>query len=179
MYRTSVKWTVIPLLVALLLLWPGAASQAAVCETPPFPTLTERVVGPYGVIFGVMPKNPTIGSVRVLVRVCDAATGEPSENVRVSLWPISPNEIKGGVILALGRFAGPGDYSTDVKVREPGSWHYELEVSGPQGTARFDEPIPVEVRGISSTGGALPNVVFFLASAALAGGAFYLIKRAR
>ena len=128
-----------------------------------------------------MPEHPVAAraasNVRLLVRVCAPSSGDPLDGIRVTIIAVSPNGVASNPLYLMSRWGGTTDYGTELLVKTPGSWKYEVQVEGPQGKANFE--VPLEVGESESYGGILPTMVFLLVGVVIVGGAVYLASRSR
>ena len=154
----------------------AAPASAAQCDSADLQALAQLTKTPYLVVVGVVPPNPSMGHLRLVVRVCDALTGEPVSQAQVSLVPISPDGRKGATIHALNRYRGLEEYSADLKVKEPGLWRYRVEIASDAGRASFE--VPLQVRKPPWYGNA-SGLIFIVVGAALLAGVTHLYFSAR
>ena len=122
----------------------AAPASAAQCDSADLQALAQLTKTPYLVVVGVVPPNPSMGHLRLVVRVCDALTGEPVSQAQVSLVPISPDGRKGATIHALNRYRGLEEYSADLKVKEPGLWRYRVRSPATQAAPLSKSPFRSE-----------------------------------
>lgn len=166
------------LVAAAVALTLGAPARAAGCGGGGVvEILTQVSLSPYTVTVGVLPPKPKPGNVRLVVGVCDVASGQPREDVQVSMVPTSPSGVTSAAIYALNRYTNPGEYSADITVKEAGLWHYLVEVTGPSGRAEFTAA--AEIAPPSAYEGTATTVIFVVTTALLfLGGAyFYAVAR--
>jgi hypothetical protein len=161
---------------ALLAASAGPAVASDLCDTAGTQGLGTFREGPLQVAVGVLPPNPQFGELRVVVRVCDAATLTAVPNAQVTLVPTSPDGRRGAPVRALSRFQGPSEYDADMTVRAPGLWRYEITVGAERGSSVVEVSLPVRERPWYGNGAAL---VFSIVGAALAGGVAYLYWSAK
>ena len=169
----------LPLLVAAMVaLMLTAPARAATCgSSGVVEILAEVSLSPYTVTVGVLPPKPKRGNVRLIVAVCDAASGQPREDVQVSMVPTSPSGATGAPIHALNRYTNPGEYSADITVKEAGLWHYLVEVVGPSGRAEFTAA--AEIAPSSAHEETTTTVIFLVTIAFLFVGSIYFYVVAR
>lgn len=153
-----------------------AAAAADLCDTAGTQALGTFRDGSLQVAVGVLPPNPQFGELRVVVRVCDAATLTAVPNAQVTLVPTSPDGRRGAPVRALSRFQGPSEYDADMTVRAPGLWRYEITVGAERGSSVVEVSLPVRARPWYGNGAA---VVFSIVGAALAGGVAHLYWSAK
>lgn len=152
---------------------PAAPLPAVLCDASGIQELRLFSNDLYRIAVGVLPPNPQFGELRLIVRVCDAATGEPVRHARVTLVPTSPEGRRGAPVLALSRFGGPEEYDADMTVRAPGSWRYEITVGAAKGSAVLEVTLPVRERAWYGDGS---TIVFSIVGLVLLGGCVHLYR---
>lgn len=165
------------LCAAVIALLSGGRAAAAGCDTVESGVLAHASQGPYVVTVSTMPPQPRMGSLRLVVAVCDARGRQPRDDVRVKLAPISPDGRRGAPIYALMHDAGTGKYSADIMVKAAGLWRYQVEVTGPSGPASFE--VSAQVEALSRTGEGSTTVVFLATAGLLVAGGVYLTVASR
>ena len=167
---------VIIIIIMLLSLVLVPTTGAAPCGATAARVLTQTREGPFDLVVGVLPENPSLGYVRLVATVCDAATGGPVPDAQVTFIPTSPEGKVGAPIYGLGKFSGPEEYSAELSLKKSGLWHYRIEVKSQAGSATTN--VSVEIRQPTDYSGAT-TPVFLLTSGGLLAGALYLIRTAR
>ncbi len=134
----------------------------------------ETVTGPYRMIAEAKPL-PSLQSVQFIIRVWDAATGEPVEDLTVSILTSWSESDETGNNVALSPNI-PGLYTATLTF-EPGRWEtvFDLEPQGgaSYGAEGFVFDIPEPSRNLEA------GYVFLGIFAALLIGAGYLVWRVR
>ena len=167
---------VVIIIIMLLSLVLVPTTGAAPCGATAARVLTQTREGPFDLVVGVLPENPSLGYVRLVATVCDAATGGPVPDAQVTFIPTSPEGKVGAPIYGLGKFSGPEEYSAELSLKKSGLWHYRIEVKSQAGSATTN--VAVEIRQPTDYSGAT-RPVFLLTSGGLLAGALYLIRAAR
>lgn len=147
--------------------------RAAACDASGIQPLQSFSNDVYRIAIGVLPPNPQYGELRMIIRVCDEATGEPVRDAQVTLVPTNPEGVRGAPVRALSRFRGPEEYDADMTVRSPGVWRYEITVGAARGAAVVAVTLPVRERPWYGNAAAM---VFGFVGLALLGGCVYLYR---
>ncbi|MBI2887637.1 MAG: hypothetical protein HYY02_10565 [Chloroflexi bacterium] len=169
--------TLLLLCAAVIALLSGDQTAAAGCGDAEVGVLAQVSQGPYVITVSTMPPQPRMGSLRLVVAVCDARDGQPREDVRATLVPTSPDGRQGAPIYPLLHNTGTGEYRADLTVKAAGIWRYQVEVSGPPGLASFE--VSAQVEALSRTGEGSTTAVFLATTGLLVAGGVYLVVASR
>ncbi len=165
--------TVVGMVSATLPTTSGAES----CLPPGGEILTQTTAGPYLLAVSVQPETPFVGTIRLMVAVCDAVAGAPIPRASVAMIPVNEEGAQGRPALAFTRGGRPEQYGADLMVKEPGHWRYRVRVSADAGEAETE--VSVEVRGPPDRADLGPGAVFFGVLGAIGAGVAYLVLQAQ
>lgn len=127
---------------------------------------------PFVLSVSVAPPDPTVGSVQMVVGVCDADTLVPVPDARVDLVPVNPDGKAGAPIHALSRNENPEEYAAFLTVRQAGHWVYRVSVSSAAGSTALETGLDIRpAPGFNQDS----SWIFFAINGALALGVGYVI----
>lgn len=152
-------------------------APATSCLPPGGQVLTATTSGPYVLAVSAQPEDPVVGTIRLVVAVCDGQTGAPVPRASVSLTPVNPQGAEGRPALAFTRGGRPEEYSADLTVRQAGRWRYRVHVSSGLGEAGTE--VSLEVRAPPERPELGPGLVFLGVLGALGAGVAYLVLQAQ
>lgn len=135
----------------------------------------ESVSGPYTVIAEANPL-PSLQAATIIARVTQTETGQPAEDVKVTVFTSLSGSDKTGWAHAISPNT-PGLFTATVELKTPGVWDTTLVVESPDGTPYPADGFVFQVSPPSNNPEA--GYVFIGVALILAAGVGYLVWRIR
>ena len=135
----------------------------------------QGTAGPYAVEAEGRPL-PSLQAAHHIIRVTDAETGVPADNVRVTVLTSLQGTEESGWAHAISPNV-PGVYSATVEIKEPGIWETTLLIEPPGGGSYGLDGFTFEV--IAPTQDASAGYVFLGVAVVLFAGGGYLVWQIR
>ena len=136
---------------------------------------TKDITGPYVVEAEARPL-PSLQAAHIIIRVTDAESGAPVDDVRVKVLTSLQGTEHSGWAHAISPNT-PGVYSATIEIKEPGIWETTLLIEPPDGGSYGLDGFTFEVVAPSQDRAA--GFVFLGVAVVLAAGAGYLVWQIR
>ena len=165
--------TLAVLIVLVLAAWPAISEAQDISGLDR--QRTKGITGPYAIEAEARPL-PSLQAAHLIIRVTDAESGAPAEDVRVRVLTSLQGSEHSGWAHAISPNT-PGVYSATIEIKEPGIWETTLLIEPEAGGSYGLDGFTFEVVAPSQDRAA--GFVFLGVAVVLAAGAGYLVWQIR
>ena len=165
--------TLAVLIVLVLAAWPAISEAQDISGLDT--QRTKGITGPYVIEAEARPL-PSLQAAHLIIRVTDAESGAPAEDVRVRVLTSLQGSERSGWAHAISPNT-PGVYSATIEIKEPGIWETTLLIEPEAGGSYGLDGFTFEVVAPSQDRAA--GFVFLGVAVVLAAGAGYLVWQIR
>lgn len=134
--------------------------------------------GPYEVVLGVLPQQPTVGTIHLTITPIDAQTSEPVKNSQITIVAYDPSGKPAYKVRALNTPNNPTYYDANLTVPKPGIWILKLSIENELlGNITINAPLTVERQSIPPS--PWGTAIWLIVLITITGGALQLWRRSR
>ena len=134
--------------------------------------------GPYEIVLGVLPQQPTVGTIHLTITPIDAQTSDPIENSKITIVAYDPGGEPAYQVRALNTPNNPMYYDANLTISIPGIWTLKLFIeSEVLGNITVNVPLTVERQAIPPS--PWGTAIWLIVLVTIIGGALHLWYRSK